>query len=255
MQPEGYAKRFYRTWQHPGDLVSVQVRRRESDLHLFYQPVSESEREQVNMAEEARSALDDCYHQLDKTIAVWPDFQTSLYPLRPPGWFGEKNYTMIADMLKAAAMAGVGPMAAVAGAVAERVGRILLQYAPQIIVENGGDLFVASTRERIMLVYAGEDSPFGDKIRVRLPAADALGVCTSSGRIGHSRSFGRADAALVMARSSAVADAFATALGNMVRHEDDLENTVTFARSKEQILGGLIMVGRRIALWGDVELS
>lgn len=251
-KPGRYTERFYRRWQNPRDLLQARVCFRETDLHLFHQPPGAPSQEDITAA--ARSVLHDCYRQLDAAIRGLPGFQAALCPLPLPAWIQGGGYPLIEDMAAACSLAGVGPMAAVAGAVAERVGRELLERTPQVIVENGGDLFIASRRERIMLVYAGEDSPFRDRIRVRLPAAAGLGVCTSSGRVGHSMSFGRADAALVMARSAAVADACATALGNLVSREDDLEAAVDFARSWKRILGGLVIIGRRIALWGELEL-
>jgi hypothetical protein len=255
MLPGAYAQRFYRRWQNPRDLLPLEIRFRETDLHLFYHPV-EGGPGGNELAGAAHRALARCYSQLDAVIGRWPAFQAALSPPPVPGWIGAGDHPLAEEMLASCFQAGVGPMAAVAGAVAERVGRALLERTPQVIVENGGDLFVVSRRRRVMLVYAGEDSPFRDRVRIRLPASPAgLGVCTSSGRIGHSRSFGRTDAALVMARSAAVADAFATALGNMVRSEEDLEGAAEYARSREQLLGGLIIIGRRIALWGEVELA
>ncbi|MFW6181131.1 MAG: UPF0280 family protein [Spirochaetota bacterium] len=254
MQPGGYTRRFYRRWQNPCDLLPLEIRFRETDLHLFYHPVEGTAGEE-EMARDARRAVACCYNQLDAVISRWPAFRDALSPPPPPGWIGGGELPLAEEMLDACSPAGVGPMSAVAGAVAEWVGRTLLARTPQVIVENGGDLFVATRRQRVMLVYAGEDSPFRDRVRVRLPASPAgLGVCTSSGKVGHSRSYGRTDAALVMARSAAVADAFATALGNMVQGEQDLEGAAAYARSREQLLGGIIIIGRRIALWGEVEL-
>jgi len=96
-------------------------------------------------------------------------------------------------MYAAAEVAGVGPMAAVAGAVAEYVGRDLLQWGEQVIVENGGDVFLSSTVERLAAVHAGT-SPFSGRVALAVPAGRTpVGVCTSSATVGHSLSFGRAD--------------------------------------------------------------
>jgi ApbE superfamily uncharacterized protein (UPF0280 family) len=106
-----------------------------------------------------------------------------------------------------------------------------------------------------MLVYAGEDSPFRDRIRVKLRGSeDTRGICTSSGRIGHSLSFGRTDATVIIAPSAVTADAFATALGNMVRKPSDLKDAFSFLDEQVGITGALILVEDRMGVWGDVEL-
>jgi ApbE superfamily uncharacterized protein (UPF0280 family) len=111
-------------------------------------------------------------------------------------------------------------MAAVAGAIAEYVGRALLPLSEEVIVENGGDIFIFSKRERLAAVYAG-DSPLSGRLAVALKprggpgTAGAFGVCHSSGTVGHSLSFGKADAALVISEDCALADAAATRLGNL----------------------------------------
>lgn len=77
---------------------------------------------------------------LTKTI-MWqsekdPDFKLTLspHPVLP-------GAPVIAEAMAASAnLAGVGPMAAVAGAFAEFVGRDLMKVCAEVIVENGGDI-------------------------------------------------------------------------------------------------------------------
>ncbi len=123
-------------------------------------------------------------------------------------------------MAAAAQTAGVGPMAAVAGAIAECVGRELLEFSPEVIVENGGDIFLKVSHRRTVGIFAG-DSPLTGRIGIQIEARDTpLGVCTSSGTVGHSLSFGRADAVVVLAPAAALADAAATAIGNRVSRKE-----------------------------------
>jgi hypothetical protein len=157
-------------------------------------------------------------------------------------------------MIAAAAATGVGPMAAVAGALAARVGRHLAPLSPEIIVENGGDIFLAISHPATVALYAGA-SPLSQRVGLHLdPASSPLGVCTSSGTVGHSLSFGQADAACVLAPNAALADAAATALGNRVRGPDTIAPALEWAAGLPEILGAVIIVGKKLGAWGRVEL-
>ena len=125
---------------------------------------------------------------------------------------------------------GVGPMAAVAGAMAELIGKKLLDYSPEVIVENGGDIFMKISRRRRIGIFAG-NSPFTDKLALELePEETPLGICTSSGTVGPSLSLGTTDATIVASTSAALADAAATAVGNLVKTADDLQGALDFGR-------------------------
>ncbi|MCX8126916.1 MAG: UPF0280 family protein, partial [Dehalococcoidia bacterium] len=152
------------------------------------------------------------------------------------------------------ALVGVGPMAAVAGAIAEEVGKDLLEFSPEVIVENGGDIFMKVTKDRLGGIYAG-DSPFSGRIAVRVRAADTpLGIATSSGTVGHSLSFGKADAAMVLADSACLADAAATALGNLVVSSADIVPAIEWARRIPGLRGVLVIKGGDMGMWGRVQL-
>ena len=145
-------------------------------------------------------------------------------------------------------------MAAVAGAIAEAVGKDLLAYTPEVIVENGGDIFMKISQPRLVGVYAGE-SPFTGRIALEIsPGEIPLGVCTSSGTVGHSLSFGAADAVVVLSHSTALADAAATAIGNRVRTADDIDVAIEQAQAIAGMVGVVIIKDDRIGMWGDVKL-
>jgi len=149
---------------------------------------------------------------------------------------------------------GVGPMAAVAGAIAEMVGRELLNFSSEVIVENGGDIFLCHKKMRHIGIYAG-DSPLSGKLALEIEPEDTpLGVCTSSGTVGHSLSFGKADAAIVLSPSAALADAAATAVGNMVKTAEDMPRAIEFVREVEGLTGIAIIVGDKMAVWGKINL-
>ena len=188
--------------------------------------------------------------QLEAYIAGHPDFLTSLVPW-PADPFAPP---VVREMIEAARAAGVGPMAAVAGALAARVGRQLASLSPEVIVENGGDIFMAITQPATIALFAGK-SPLSHRVGLKIdPSLSPLGVCTSSATVGHSLSFGRADAACVLAESAALADAAATALGNRVQGPDTIASALAWAAALPNLLGAVVIVGEKLGAWGQVEL-
>jgi ApbE superfamily uncharacterized protein (UPF0280 family) len=146
-------------------------------------------------------------------------------------------------------------MASVAGAIAEFVGNELLTSSPEIIIENGGDIFLRSLKKRLIGIHAGK-SPFTGKIGMEINGTDTpLGICTSSGTVGHSLSFGKADAVIVLASSATLADAAATAIGNLVKQPTDVSIGTEFASGIDGLKGVIILKNDKLGLWGEVELS
>ncbi len=236
-----YQPRTYRHWGSGRRLVSYNVTFLETDLHIS---------SRRNLAGKARQSVRRHRAAIQQHIAQRPAFLTSLVPLSIPRDAPE----IIRVMYRAAKAAGVGPMAAVAGAVAEAVGRDLLPSSPEVIVENGGDIFMLSGSARTVALYAG-DSPFSGKIGIQIPAEETpLGVCTSSGTVGHSLSYGRADAVVVLAGDTALADAAATAIGNQVTSRARIEHALTLAQEIKGLAGVVIVVGDALGVWGRVEL-
>ena len=235
--------RFYRyQHQHREGWVSFQTRYRETDLWI---------RAQRPLEEEALAAVLNCRRQLDEYISQHPAFLPSLVPLAedpfaPP---------LVRQMLEAARAAGVGPMASVAGAIAQAVALVLKPLSPAIIIENGGDCYLDLEEDIKVGIFAGPDSPFTGKIGLRFTADRfPLGICTSSGTIGHSLSFGKADAVTVVSRDAALADAAATALGNLVQTPRDINKALALAPSLPLVDGVLIIIKDKIGMWGDLEL-
>jgi ApbE superfamily uncharacterized protein (UPF0280 family) len=187
---------------------------------------------------------------LEKYLGRYPEFGTTLAPWTKD----EPRPAMIEEMVQAGRRTGVGPMAAVAGAIAARVGMDLLNRSREVIVENGGDVFLQTTEPVTIGVYSGEGD-FGSRLALRAGGGDApVGVCTSSGTIGHSLSRGRADAVCVIAGSCALADAAATATGNRVQGEGDIRPAIEWCKKIDEIQGVLIVAGGKIGAWGEVEL-
>ncbi len=146
-------------------------------------------------------------------------------------------------------------MASVAGAVADFVGRGLSAHCDDVIVENGGDIFIKSGRKRLVGLYAGT-SPFTGQIAFEIqPGQMPLGVCTSSGTVGPSLSLGLADAVATFSPSTALADAAATAVANRVLSEDDIPQALEFARAIPRLTGVVIVKGEKMGLWGQVKIA
>jgi len=239
---KSWEPRTYRTRVARPGLVAFQVAVRETDLLILAARDLSSRAREVVVQERAR---------LESYIQAHPDFLTSLTPW-PEDPFAP---AVVREMVEAGRRAGVGPMAAVAGALAERVGRALLAESPEVIVENGGDLFVALTRPATIALYAGS-SPLSQRVGLRLaPEETPVGVCTSSGTVGHSLSLGRADAACVLAATAALADALATALGNRVQAPGDIDAALAWLAGIPGARGGVVVVGETLGAWGQVELA
>jgi ApbE superfamily uncharacterized protein (UPF0280 family) len=192
-------------------------------------------------------------HQLQSFIIEYPDFAASHQPVKLPVFAPRAAQ----KMAEATARAGVGPMAAVAGFFAELAGRYIREnsLAREIIVENGGDIFIDSQKERFIGIYGGEKNIFTAKIAVKLlPEQFPCGVCTSSGTIGQSFSYGKADVAMIVAGDTALADAVATATANRVKTKSDVAAACEFAMSISGIIATLVICKDQMAASGKLEL-
>lgn len=237
-----YQPRTYRHWVKDEGLVSFKVTVKETDLYL---------RARRNLEQQALRAILKYRTALENYIYNHPTFLTTLEPLSVV----KDAPAMVKEMAEAAQRVGVGPMAAVAGAIAERVGRDLMKLSPEVIVENGGDIFMKTLNKSTVGVYAG-DSPFTGKIALEVePEETPLGICTSSGTVGHSMSYGSADAVIVLSSSAALADAAATAIGNMIQEAGDIPKGIEFAQNIEGLKGVLIIKGDKLGMWGEVKIS
>lgn len=202
------------------------------------------------LAAVARESVLHHRHQLEGFIRRFPGFAGSMLPWPLDG----PAPPIVRRMCAAASRARVGPMAAVAGAVAAAVGDDLLEHCSEVAVENGGDVFIKN-RERVSIaIYAG-DSPLSMRVGLQFEAAvDPFGVCTSSGTVGHSRSLGSADAVCVVASCCALADAAATAIGNHVQRAGDIPAGIDFGRAMGGLDGIVIIVGERLGVWGKLQV-
>ena len=235
-------ERFYREWVKDSKLITQEVKVQETDLLISAEK---------DIKEIAGKLVKEHRDEIEAYIKVCPDFKTSLEPLSL-----DKNApAIVKEMLLASVKANVGPMASVAGAVSEFVGKRLLPYSKQIIVENGGDIFIASDTEIKVAIFAG-GSPLTNKLFIKIKPGDTpLGICTSSGTVGHSLNFGKADACVIISTSTSLADAVATAACNRVKKTRDIKPALDFAISIDGIKGALIILGKDFGVLGEVELA
>jgi uncharacterized protein len=236
-----YQPRYYRDWSKDKDLVSFNVIVKETDLYI---------RARRDLKNKALEIVQRQRTLLENYIARHPGFLTALEPFS----LGDDAPAIVKAMGEAGEKVGVGPMAAVAGIFAEFVGRELLRFSSEVIVENGGDIFLKTEKKRLVGVYAGT-SPYTGTIALQIDPADTpLGICTSSGTVGHSLSFGKADAVIVLSSSTALADAAATAIGNIVKEETAIQKALDFARSVVGLMGVTVIINDKLGVWGKVNL-
>jgi ApbE superfamily uncharacterized protein (UPF0280 family) len=265
MKGEGRAAGAYLRRDYRGRMgsrfASFTASFKETDLWIGVDPGSYSGRMEDFAAGLARSLR----LELESYISRRPEFLSSLAPIAadpeaPP---------VAAAMIAAAASAGVGPMAAVAGAAAAFVGEALEREfgCREAIVENGGDLWLLFEEPIDVSVFAGA-SPLSERVGVTIPIGlSPLGLCTSSGTVGPSLSLGRADAAMVAATSlgssrdggyvpgAALADAWATRIGNAVSGPGDIEGALALAEGEETLVSVLLVAGEAMGLRGRLPLK
>lgn len=230
----------------PENMTAFRIVDRETDLQIAVSG-SSSDIKLAELKKTARRQVTKTRRMLKDYQKKHPGFFESLTPL--PLW--EDDPPLIVNMKTAAKIAGVGPMAAVAGAVAQSVGEGL--SCEEFLIENGGDLYIKSKSKRRIAVDTG-NSPYKNLALIIAPTS-GLSICTSSGTRGHSLSFGNADAATIISENAFIADAVATALGNRVRTADDIGEALDWTQSLPGIRGALIIIGDKLGAWGDLELA
>ncbi|MET1124250.1 MAG: UPF0280 family protein [Archaeoglobaceae archaeon] len=195
----------------------------------------------------AVEAILEARSEIERYIVLHPEFYTSYEPVECHG------SEIIERMCRAAKIANVGPMASVAAAVAAHAVRKMSEAGAKLaVVDNGGDIVFRSDRELKIGVYPTE-------IAIVLEPREFYAVCTSSGKIGHSVSFGYADAACVLGEEPEVCDALATALGNAVKKDfgkEELKSCVAdfFETYSDYVDAILVAKDDLIAYAGDLKL-
>lgn len=234
--------RAYRATRND-ELVSFQLVVEETDLWV-------AAREDIGllMADRARFLRG----QIKTYAALHPEFLTSLEPLAA----SPRDPEIIRRMCGAGQLTGVGPMAAVAGTVAQMLGESFRDRSPDLLIENGGDTWLCSTRERNIGILNMPDQA----VRLCVPVAASefpCSFCASSATIGHSLSFGKADLVVVRSRDASLADAAATALANALTGARAMDAVLAKAQAWEPlgIDGVFTQCEGKIGVWGKMQLT
>lgn len=237
-----FQQRFYGEWVDSKGLTTQKVIVDETDLFIS---------SSCNVKNMAERFIKKYRLEIQKYIKYRPKFKESMEPLE----LDTEERGIIKEMFHCSNLADVGPMASVAGAIAEFVGRDLLDLSQEVIVENGGDIFIKTDVERKIGIFAGK-SPLNGKIFIKIKSKDTpLGICTSSGTVEQTFSFGKADACVIISKSTTLADAVATAICNKVKKSKDIRPALKFAHSIGGVKGALIILGKDFGAIGDIELE
>lgn len=234
----------YRFLINTHDLIDLRIQIKETDILI---------RSDRNMRKRAKDSLIRVRRIIEDYIRENPRFQRSLIPVL----VGKDAHPILREMTAAACLCGVGPFAAVAGAVAQMVGQDLSSFSSEIIVENGGDIYIYSKKKRIIGIFLGKEKPYYKKLGIEISPEDTpMGVAASSGIMGRSISFGKAAAAVILARTAILADAAATALANRVYQNDQavLEEAGRKISAVPGVFGHLIISGKYLEAGGKIKL-
>ncbi len=241
-----YQERFYRDEFSTDRFKSFSFAVEESDLWIGVDNGSFC----ASMNEFCRDKVVKLRNDIKNYIKTYPEFKTSLEPLSV-----DNNMPGFAkDMIIAGNRANVGPMAAIAGYFAGFLGRQMLEKyeISEMVIENGGDIFVKVKDQLSVLIYAGE-SYFSGKVGVKVPPG-IYGICTSAGTVGHSYSQGNADGVMVVCRDITLADAFATSFANNIKNRDDVASLISLAKTKKEVLSCLAIYQDKIGACGEFEV-
>ncbi len=244
-----YEKRSYRERFSTIERRSFVVSYKQTDLWIAVNKEAYSD----YIQQEALRLIIELRDQMDNYILNDPEYALSLIPYTPANQAPEIMHLMAS----ASKLAEIGPMSAVAGAVAQYVGVALKEKfsVGEIIVENGGDIYAESISDLDVSVFAGS-SPLSERIGLHIPASSfPLGICTSSGTVGPSLSFGKADAVMIICKDTMLADSYATAMANMIKTGRDIPNVIDIIREKKEILSAIIIVDDKMGITGNFQLK
>ena len=239
-----YRERSYRSRFSNDERRWFCVKFLESDLWIGV----DSGSYRASMEADTYAMLVDLRRQMDAYLLMDPQYKAALTPYDA----GLEAPNILKEMSRVSHKTGIGPMSAVAGAVAKKVAEFL--GTKEVIVENGGDIYAQAASDMDISVFAGQ-SPLSEKIGLHIPAADfPLGICTSSGTVGPSLSLGRADAVMIVCKDVLLADSYATAMANRIKTVNDLQSVIDRISDLPDILGAIAVKDDRLAITGCYEL-
>lgn len=244
-----YVKRTYRRQFATDRWASFVTEYKESDLWVGVDRNSW----QPEITEFAASFVRQLRQSMDAWIAQHADYARALLPYPAAA----DAPAIFHEMSEAAEQSGIGPMSAVAGAVAQHTGKAIKRQfgVKEVVVENGGDIYADIREDMDIAVFAGS-SPLSGKVGLHIEAAGApLGICTSSGTVGPSLSLGKADAVMIVCHDALLADTYATAFANGIQTAGDIPACINRIQQCPDIIAAMAIKDDRTGICGQFELT
>lgn len=245
MKRQIYKTQHYRQWVKADDFIRTHISVQETDLYVLTdKPLNKGW---------FKKRVIDYRRKIQDYIIKDTRFLNAIKPIA----LALNAPDVINRMVEASKLANVGPMAAVAGTVAQLLCEDLINMGyKEVIIENGGDIFMTRQKKnRLVAIFAG-DSKFSGKLGLLIkPEQTPCGICTSSATFGHSLSFGSADSVVIVAKDACIADAVATAACNLVKSKDDFDKVIKFTRGISGVFGMIIILANNLASWGRIQID
>lgn len=244
-----YKNRTYREHFREGRWTSFVVKCKESDLWIGVDKTSY----RPEMPEYSNTLIVELRDTMEKYLQKDPCYLTSLVPYdaKPDA---PAIFTQMSEISR---RTNIGPMSAVAGAVALYIANALKRHfgVKEVIIENGGDIYADILEDIDVSVFAGA-SPLSEKVGLHINASQApLGICTSSSTVGPSLSFGKADAVMIICKDVLLADSYATAFANFVRKAEDINPVLEKIGKIEDIISAVLIKDDKMGAVGKFELK
>ena len=245
-----YEPRWYR--QNIGERFnSFTYRFMETDIWVAFDVFSKVSKDEIlrfvdNKCRSLRKLVEDYF-------LISPEFEHSLKPLKVTATAPE----LIRKLADGSVKTDVGPMAGIAGAFAEEIGKACkIEFGfKEIMIENGGDNYLDVLTDIHVKLYAGEH-PLSNKVKLIVKANDSpLGLCASSGKFGHSKSFGNADLVSVACKNTILADQYATAFANKILNSANINSVLKEASKISDIVHIAIFMDGKFGIQGKLKVS
>ena len=245
-----YEPRWYR--RNMGErFTSFTYRFKETDIWIAYDIFSKTSIDEVRNFVDGKCRV--LWKSFEDYFLIAPEFEHAIAPLKVPFTAPE----LIRNLSDSSFITGVGPMAGIAGAFAEEIAIACKNEFgfKEIIIENGGDNYIDISSDIHVQLFAG-DHPLSNKIKLIIEAQDSpIGLCASSGKFGHSKSFGKADLVSVACKNTILADQYATAFANKIINSADINSVLKEASSILDIVHIAVFVDEKFGIQGKLKVS
>ena len=244
-----YKDRTYRNHLKKGRWETFTVTYKATDLWIGVDKASYN----PQIVDFSLSKIKELYLEMESYLRKDPNYATALTPYTP----SVDTPEIFREMSQVSEQSGIGPMSAVAGAVACRIGLQIKNafHTQEVIVENGGDIYADIQEDMDVFVFAGS-SPLSERVGFIVSASySPIGICTSSGTVGPSLSFGKADAVMIICKNCALADTYATALGNCIQTKEDIDPCMEKIKMVKDIIAAICIKDDKVGIIGDFKLK